>query len=260
MKSKLTIILIALFMTGCAQLGAKVTTPEGFTMSEKAYIAEKQHAAETECYRSRSALTQSMPANPSAAEAVAVSMGNVMAMMVAKDVKCGGTNVNDVAIAKAKARWGFAGALTRAAVGAYGVGQLADFGTALANAKSQTNTYNTSLNGISQSTSSSGGAGSGAGALAGEEGLGGAGGVGGGFNQTESGIESNSINIGGQVAISGDRAAAGEDAILNGDSSVVSNNEDDVELKGANIGEDVNTSQDAFNDPDGENGQFEFDL
>ena len=110
-----SLILIAIFLTGCAQLGAKVTLPDGTIMSERAYMAQTQYVAEAACHESRKI---ELPDNPTPTQALSFAVAS-MAMQNANP--CNGTNVNDVAIAKTRARWAFAGILARAGQNAFGV-------------------------------------------------------------------------------------------------------------------------------------------
>lgn len=246
MKS-LSILLIIAVLSGCAQLGAKITRVENgvtTTMSEKAFMTEKLHAAEATCYESRAI---KVPDNPTQTQL----LGFAFASMAAQNLPpCGGTNMNDVAIAKTKARWGFANSALRTGLSAYGVGKLADFGETLATTKGDITTYNTDIQTPAQSTSFSGVAGD-----AGEFGEGGA------FNVEKNGIESNSINIGSNVSLAGERSAAGATALVNGDSSVISA-VDDSRLIGSDTGEDI-TKPDSVNtaeDNDGGNGTLGVDF
>lgn len=231
------ILMLALFsLGGCAQFGAKVTLPDGTIMPEHAYTAQLMHRAEAECHKSRS-LT--LPDNPTPTQALAFA---VAAMSMQSLQPCAGTNSNDVAIAKTKARWGAASSMLRVAAGAYGIGELADFGKSLANAKGDTTTYNVDMEGVSQSNSSS--------ATAGSSEMGSGGSISAADNETRN----NSIVIGGNSAIAGERAAAGDTALVNGDSSLQSFIEDS-ELKQSPLADeqnDLNNSNgEGFGDNDG---------
>lgn len=261
-------MLVLTMTAACAQFGAKVETSDGRTIPQEAYIAEKQFEAEKACYESKKPTMLPMSQNISAAEAVAIAMGNVMAMMVAAETPCGSTNVNDVRIAQAKARWGFGGALVRGVAVGYGVGQITDFGIALANAKGQT--YNTDLSGVRQSNggTSTGSSGGSDGSISGEEladsNIPSQGDT---VSQSSEGISTNTINIGGNVAVSGERAAAGQQALLNGDNALISSIVDS-ELKQSPTGENQEGLQNSndvqdeavggFQDDDGGNGVLDF--
>lgn len=251
---KISIIIALVFISGCAQLGPKVEVTEGnvtTVYTENAYIAHKQFEAEKACYENKSSAV-SIPEGASAAEAVSIALTGVIASITDK-TNCHGTNINDVKIAKTRARFGFAGALVKGVVTGYGIGQIADFGIAVANSRGDTN-YNTDLSGVTQSTSNSGSAGDAVGGSGGE-GLGGAG-TGGGFTPSDTGVKSNTINIGsGSVATAGDRSGAG-DALVNGDSSLISSIEDS-ELKQSPTGEEqqgLDNSSDIEGDGDGDAG------
>jgi len=236
---KLMLIMLLVTMSGCAQLASKVTLADGTQLSEKAYMAERQFAAEAACYESRKL---EMPDNPTPTEMLGFAVAS-MAMQNA--TPCSGTNFNDVAIAKTRARWAFAGSFSRALAGAYGIGELADFGKSLANAKGDTTTYNVDMEGVSQSNSSSSTAGSS------EMGNGGS------NSAADNEARTNTIVIGGNSAVAGDRAAAGDTALVNGDSSLQSFIEGS-ELKQSPLADeqnDLNNSNgEGFGDNDGGNG------
>ena len=244
--------LVLTTMVGCAQLGAKVEMADGRILTENAFIAEQQFLSESECYKSKSGSSVAIAKDASAAQAVSIALGNVMSMLVASKNPCGGTNINDVKIATSAARWGFGSSVVRGVVTGYGFGQAADFGISLARAKS--NTYNTDLSSVNQTTGSSSEGGATSGPLD-EFGVA----VAGDTTQASDGVSSYIINIGGNVSMAGERAAAGDTALVNGDSSVISAVEDS-ELKGAYIAEDIikNDDQSTFSDDDGGNGILDF--
>lgn len=240
---KTIITLLALMaLTGCAQLGAKVTLPDGTIMSERAYMAQNQFIAEAACHESRKI---EMPDNPTSEQVLGFAVAS-MALQNAKP--CSGTNSNDVAIAKTRARWGFASSFARVAAGAYGIGELADFGKSLANAKGDITTYNTEIGNVSQSASSSVSTSSGGSELGSPNNS---------VNTSEDGVRSNSINIGGNASVAGERSAAGDTALVNGDSSLQSLISDS-ELKQSPLADDQNdldnSNGEGFNDADGGNG------
>jgi hypothetical protein len=210
---KYLFILLALILGGCAQLGPKpLVLADGSQMSERAYIASEQHKAESECYKSRAVV---MPESPTTEQVLAFAVAS-MATQNARP--CSGTNSNDVAIAKTKARWGFASAATGQLVGFGKAKEAFDFGKTLAT-KSGNTTYNTEINTPNQNIDNSGGAGAAGGLADGELTLEGeTGGAGGGVSDNGS-VNANTINIGGNVAISGNDAAAGDVAQINGDGS-----------------------------------------
>jgi hypothetical protein len=263
---KYLVILLALFLGGCAQFGSKpLVLADGSQISERALIATEQHKAEAACYKSRAV---AMPESPTTEQVLAFAVAS-MATQNARP--CSGTNSNDVAIAKTKARWGFAGAATGQLVG-FGKAKAAfDFGKTLAT-KSGNTTYNTDINTPNQNIDNSGGGGAEGGAVGqggelgeGEEfGLasdsGGTGGSGGGVSDNAS-LNANTINIGGNVAISGNDAAAGDVAQINGDGSSQASITDS-ELKqsplGANLEGLDNSNGEGFNDADGGNGVLDF--
>lgn len=242
-----SLILIAILLTGCAQLGAKVTLPDGTIMSERAYMAQTQYVAEAACHESRKI---ELPDNPTPTQALSFAVAS-MAMQNAKP--CNGTNVNDVAIAKTRARWAFANSFARVAAGAYGVGEIASLGKALANAKGDTTTYNTEIGNVSQSASSSVSTSSGGSELGSPNNS---------VNTSEDGVRSNSINIGGNASVAGERSAAGETALVNGDSSLQSFIVDS-ELKQSPLADEQNdldnSNGEGFNDADG-TGNTGFEL
>jgi hypothetical protein len=253
----LSLLLVLTMAAACAQFGAKVETADGRIIPQEAFIAQQQFAAEATCYLSRKASVVSISKDASAAEAVAIAMGNVMSIMVAADTPCGSTNINDLRIAQSKARWGFGGALVRGVATGYGIGQLADFGTALANAKGTT--YNTDLSGVRQSnggtsTGSSGGDSD----VSSEDLAAGAPSQGDTTSQGSEGISSNTINIGGNVAVAGDRAAAGQQALLNGDNALISSIVDS-ELKQSPTGENQEGLQNSNDVQDEGVGGFQDD-
>ena len=74
---------------------------------------------------------------------------------------------------------------------------------------------------------------------------------------SENGVRSNVINIGGPSSVAGDRAAAGDQALINGDDSLQSFIEDS-ELKQSPLADDQNeldnSNGEGFDDNDGGNG------
>ncbi len=248
MKLILIIPLLTLLMlSGCAQFkktitvtttlkdGTKIVTEH----TQASLIAERQFEAEKACHESRKF---SLPDSPTNEQILAYAVASLAAQ---NQRPCTGTNHNDVAIAKAKVRWSFAGSLARVLGGAYGVGEIADFGKSLANSRVQNSTtYNTEFGNVSQSNSTVA--------------TGGSGEFGAPATTNEGAIRSNSISIGGGSALAGDRAASGETALVNGDSSVISSVEDS-DVKGSDTGEDINKPDDqsVFNDDDGGNGVFD---
>lgn len=237
---KILFIFVTITLTGCAQFGARVTMPDGSIITERAYIAQQQFKSEEACHNSRAV---KIPDNPTTEQVLAFAV----ASMAAQNAKpCAGTNSNDAAIAKSKVRWGFAGSMIRALAGAYSVGELADFGKTLATSRTNTNTtYNTEFGDVTQSNSTTGSV---DGSPLGE---------GGGFESTENGQRTNTINIGGNTAIAGERAASGHTALVNGDSSLQSFIEGS-ELKQSPLADEQNdldnSNGEGFGDNDGGNG------
>lgn len=243
----LTIIILLIALSGCAQLGAKVTLADGTILSERAYIEQKRFESEKSCHQSRNI---AMPDSPTSEQVLAFAVAS-MAMQNAKP--CAGTNSNDVAIAKTRARWSFASSFARVAAGAYGVGEIADFGKTLANAKGDTTTYSTEIGNVSQSNSSTISTSSGGSELGSPNNS---------VNTDETGIRSNSINIGGNIAIAGERSASGDTALVNGDSSLQSFVLDS-ELKQSPLADEQNdldnSNGEGFGDNDG-TGNTGFEL
>jgi len=138
MRKLISVGILLTCLTGCSMMQSKIeVTENGVTTSytEKAYIAKVQFDAEKECYENinnNDSITDDM----SAAQAVFLTASAFIDKLT-NAKKCGGTNVNDVAVAKVNA-WGSVGrAIPGALVSYKGIDALAGLGEAALNAASQ---------------------------------------------------------------------------------------------------------------------------
>ena len=95
------------FIGGCSYFKSPVILQDGTQLSQKAYIQTKQFEAETACHNSRKL---DMPDNPTSEQVLAFALASLALQNLDS---CRGTNTNDVAIARVRSGWGFAGIVAR---------------------------------------------------------------------------------------------------------------------------------------------------
>ena len=225
-----------------------VTLSDGTIMHKSAYIAQQRYEAERACHESRAF---KIPQNPTSEQVLAFAISEL-----AKQNKrpCAGTNENDVEIARTKARWSFAGIFAVAAKQSIVAGEIAQTVSTIAKSRVSNNTtYSTRVGSISQSNktiinSESNGGNSGASS----------GGNGGNATINENAERNNQIVFNRNGAIARDNANAGDGALLNADSGLISS-VNESEIKGSDTAREINKPDDSssFDDNDGGNGAFD---
>lgn len=257
----LATLLLLIFLTGCAYLGDKVVVNEDVngtivtnTYSEDAY-AQKVISDSSGAKCSVNVSDLSAKAQE---DYMLLSAAGVAPDLCPKGKQYNYFNAKAaIATSRHSAIKSGVSTVGRVVTGAIIADAVVDLGSAIAT--NSGDRYNTSIDRTTQSTSNAGGAGDSlSGDGVGGEGAEGLGGSGGSFNQSESGIEANTINIGGNVSVAGDRSAAGDKALVNGDSSLISSIEDS-EQKQSPTGEeqqglDNSNGESGFQDNDGGNG------
>ena len=252
------------FLQGCAYLGDRVVIPEQVNgevvmarYSEDAYAQKVLSQSKAKCDVDVSDLSDKAQEDYMLLSAAGIAPD--LCPEIAK-----GRNYFDakaeIATSRHRAISSGLSTVGRVATGAIIADAAVDLGSAIA--KNSGDRYNVDVTQTNSNVNTGGASSSNDGleGLSGGEGLTGAGtgGAAGGVNTSESAPRTNIINVGGNVAVAGERSASGETALVNGDSSVISAVEDS-EVKGSDTGEDINKPDDqsSFSDDDGGNGVFD---